>query len=91
MFNAFLKWGVDPDGEGPAELSKAYDVENIATHEVGHVAWLNDLYEEQYREFTMYGYGKTGETIRISLEEGDIAGAQYLYGEPTPYVQIADL
>ena len=81
-FNAFLKWGIDPDDEGPISLSKMYDVQNIATHEVGHVVGLADLYEDQYRELTMYGYGKTGETIKISLEEGDIAGAQYLYSAP---------
>jgi len=78
-FNAFLKWGIDPDDEGPISLSKMYDVQNIATHEVGHVVGLADLYEDQYRELTMYGYGRTGETIKISLEEGDIAGAQYIY------------
>jgi len=81
-FNAFLKWGIDPDDDGPVSLSKKYDAQNIATHEVGHVVGLADLYEDQYRELTMYGYGKTGETIKISLEEGDIAGAQYLYGAP---------
>ena len=81
-FNAFLKWGIDPDDEGPVSLSKKYDVQNIATHEVGHVVGLGDLYEDQYRELTMYGYGRTGETIKMSLEEGDIAGAQYLYTAP---------
>ena len=79
VFNSLLKWGIDPDDEGPIKLKRAYDVENIATHEVGHVVGLADLYEEQYRELTMYGYGKTGEVIKISLGEGDIAGAQYLY------------
>ncbi|MFC2024341.1 matrixin family metalloprotease [Chloroflexota bacterium] len=82
VFNSLLKWGIDPDGEGPKKLKRAYDVENIATHEVGHVVGLDDLYEEQYRELTMYGYGRKGEVIKISLEEGDIAGAQYLYGSP---------
>jgi len=81
-FNAFLTWGIDPDDEGPISLSKMYDIQNIATHEVGHVVGLADLYEDQYRELTMYGYGKTGEIIKISLEEGDIAGAQYLYSAP---------
>jgi hypothetical protein len=82
VFNSILKWGIDPDDEGPRKLKRAYDVQNIATHEVGHVVGLDDLYAEQYRELTMYGYGKTGEVIKISLAEGDIAGAQYLYGSP---------
>jgi hypothetical protein len=80
VFNALLKWGIDPDNEGRLKLKNAYDVQNIATHEAGHVVGLADLYEDQYRELTMYGYGSKGETIKISLEEGDIAGTRYLYG-----------
>jgi hypothetical protein len=80
VFNALLKWGIDPDDEGPLKLKKAYDVHNIATHEVGHVVGLADLYEDQYRELTMYGYGSKSETIKISLEQGDIVGTRYLYG-----------
>jgi len=30
----------------------------------------------------MYGYSSKGETKKYSLEEGDIAGAQELYGTP---------
>jgi len=80
VFNALLKWGIDPDDEGPLRLKNAYDVQNIATHEAGHVVGLADLYEDQYRELTMYGYSSKGETIKISLEQGDVAGTQYLYG-----------
>jgi hypothetical protein len=80
VFNAFVKWGIDPDDEGSLKLKNAYDVHNIATHEVGHVVGLADLYDSQYRELTMYGYGSKGETIKISLEQGDIEGAQHLYG-----------
>lgn len=29
---------------------------------------------------TMYGYSSKGETIKRSLEEGDISGARSLYG-----------
>lgn len=79
-FNAFLKWGIDPDDEGPITLSGEFDLENIAVHEVGHVVGLADLYEDQYRELTMYGYGSTAETIKISLEAGDKAGVESLYG-----------
>jgi hypothetical protein len=80
VFNALLKWGIDPDDEGPLRLKNAYDVQNIATHEAGHVVGLADLYEDQYRELTMYGYGSKGETIKIPLQQGDIDGTQYLYG-----------
>ena len=81
VFNALQKWGVDSDGEGDIdELKRAFDVRNIATHEAGHVVGLADLYEEQYRELTMYGYGSLSETLKISLEDGDILGGQYIYG-----------
>lgn len=82
VFNARLPWGIDTDGEGPLTLSNAYDVCDIATHEAGHVVGLDDLYADQYRELTMYGYSSKGETIKISLQQGDIVGAQYLYGAP---------
>ncbi len=82
IFNALQKWGIDPDGEGTEyKLKKAFDVRNVATHEVGHVVGLDDLEEEIYSELTMYAYTLKGEVKKISLEEGDIAGCQYLYGE----------
>lgn len=80
IFNALLKWGIDPDGEGPTKI-KAYDIRNVATHEAGHVVGLDDLAEDIYRELTMYAYTTKGETIKISLEIGDVNGCQALYGK----------
>lgn len=74
IFNALLKWSIGPS-------KKAYHVQNIATHEAGHVVGLADLYDEVYTELTMYGYSKKGETKKVSLEEGDILGTEALYGE----------
>lgn len=79
VFNAFHKWGIDPVA-GDKDTIKAYDIQNIATHEFGHPVGLADLYDEIYSELTMYGHGKKGETIKRSLEKGDIAGAQVRYG-----------
>ncbi len=76
-----IKWGIDPDDEGPTKI-KNFDVQNIATHEVGHVVGLDDLYESKYSEITMYGYSSKGETKKISLEVGDILGTQAIYGGP---------
>ncbi len=85
VFNTFHAWGIDPDGEGTLyKLSKAFDIQNIATHEFGHPVGLDDLYNEIYSELTMYGYSSTGETKKCSLEIGDIDGAQFLYGIPIP-------
>ena len=78
VFNAFHKWGIDPVWDDKDEI-KAFDIQNIATHEFGHPVGLDDLYHSLYREITMYGYSSKGETIKCSLEEGDISGAQKLY------------
>ena len=77
VFNTFHKWGIDP-----VKRDKAFDIQNIATHEFGHPVGLDDLYDEICSELTMYGYSSKGETKKCSLEEGDIAGAQCLYGAP---------
>lgn len=73
-----IKWGIDPDGVGPTTI-KNYDVRNIGTHEAGHVVGLDDIYDDKYSELTMYGYGRKGETKKISLETGDINGTKALY------------
>jgi len=75
VFNTFHNWGINP-----GKRDRAFDIQNIATHEFGHPTGLDDLYDDIYSELTMYGYSRTGETEKCSLEEGDIAGAQELYG-----------
>jgi len=56
------------------------DLQNIATHELGHGAGLGDVYQDAaYRE-TMYGYGALGETIKRDLYTGDKQGITKLYG-----------
>lgn len=74
VLNALHKWDVGSP--------RAFDVENIMTHEVGHIVGLNDLYLSIYSELTMYGYGEKGEVKKRTLENGDILGAQFLYGTP---------
>jgi len=81
-FNTQFAWGIDLDGEGTGyTLVGAMDIRNIATHESGHTLVLDDLYQDQYAKMTMYGYSDYGEVKKISLEPGDIAGLQKLYGE----------
>ncbi len=81
VFNTFHKWGIDPVKEDKDTI-KAFDIQNIAAHELGHPAGLDDLYDEIYSELTMYGYSSKGETAKCSLEDGDETGAQELYGTP---------
>ncbi|MFH1773651.1 MAG: matrixin family metalloprotease [Methanobacteriota archaeon] len=56
------------------------DVQNIATHEIGHGAGLGDLYATKDAEQTMYGYSSLEETKKQTLECGDIKGVIKLYG-----------
>ncbi len=61
--------------------TEVMDLQNIATHELGHALGLADLYDNEWTEQTMYGYATEGETIKRDLELGDIAGITALYGE----------
>lgn len=79
VMNSQLKWQIDPDGEGPLTI-KNWDIRNILTHEFGHVVGLADLTSGTYYMLTMHAHASKGETQNISLEGGDIAGAQSLYG-----------
>lgn len=55
------------------------DFDNIATHELGHSAGLDDIYNSICSEVTMFGYGELGETKKQTLESADIAGISSLY------------
>lgn len=57
------------------------DLQNIATHEIGHALGLADIYDEaQCSEVTMYGYSKEGETKKRTIELPDETGIHKLYG-----------
>jgi hypothetical protein len=72
VFDTAESWGTD------GSASK-FDIQNVAAHEAGHWLVLDDLYESQYSEMTMYGYASRGETKKRTLEWGDIAGIQFIY------------
>lgn len=55
------------------------DLENIATHELGHSAGMADMYTSACAEETMYGYASNGETKKRDLYNGDIEGINKLY------------
>jgi len=75
LFDTDYIWG---DATGNPDVM---DLQNIATHEFGHWLVLDDLYNRPARQQTMYGYGTYGEIIKRTLESGDIAGIQKIYGE----------
>lgn len=54
--------------------SSAYDIQNAATHEIGHALFSGDLYGSDDTEKTMYGYAALGETKKRTLESDDISG-----------------
>jgi len=73
LFNTYFAWG---DGKTNPSLM---DLQNIATHELGHSAGMDDLYNTSCNLETMYGYSTEGEIIKRDLYKGDIAGIQVLY------------
>jgi len=73
-FETNFIWGnVDTSG------ASVMDIQNIATHEIGHGIGLSDLYNS-CTQVTMYGYSGYGETKKRSLEPGDINGLWKMYG-----------
>lgn len=75
IFETDYTWGdatVDPT---------VMDLQNIATHELGHAVGLADVYEDTCSEVTMYGYSVEGETDKRTLEEPDVTGILELYPE----------
>lgn len=73
IFNTNYRWG-----SALSDPSKM-DLQNIATHEFGHVIGLSDLYTSPCIDVTMYGYSGEGETKKRSLERPDINGLLSLY------------
>ena len=67
VFDTDFKWST-------TGTRKTMDVQNIATHELGHAVGLADLYIPLARKETMYGYSTTGETTKRSLYTGDKTG-----------------
>jgi len=61
-------------------VADVMDLQNIATHELGHGAGLDDLYQSPAYQETMYGYSALGEIIKRDLYAGDKAGITKLYG-----------
>lgn len=74
LFDTDFIWG---DATNNASLM---DLQNIATHELGHAIGLSDVYSAPCFDVTMYGYSKEGDTAKRSLELPDIIGLQKIYG-----------
>jgi hypothetical protein len=74
LFNEAFAWG---NGETNPSLM---DLQNIATHELGHGLGMDDLYINACEPVTMFGYSDYGDIDKRTLEPADITGFQKLYG-----------
>jgi hypothetical protein len=74
LFNNPFAWG------DAMQNPEVMDLENIATHEIGHTLGLSDLYTKPCSTVTMFGYSTEGETSKRTLEPSDIAGLRAIYG-----------
>lgn len=75
VFNSRYPWYIFTATSDCISSPVAYDIQDIATHEFGHWIGLDDLYSDDDKDLTMYGYGAGGELKKRTLELGDIAGA----------------
>jgi len=75
MFDTDYTWG------DAKQYPTVMDLQNIATHELGHGLGLGDLYDTAAIKETMYGYSHKGDIEKRDLYFGDIAGIQFLYDE----------
>ena len=55
------------------------DLQSIITHEFGHALGLNDIYDSECSNVTMYVYGFFGDTQKRTLEKPDIKGIKKIY------------
>ncbi len=83
-FNTDARWST-------SGMSNAYDLQNVATHELGHTLSLANLYGPSDAEKTMYGYAFERETIKRTLDPDDIAGISYLYPAPVAVPVTGDI
>jgi len=74
LYNTRFTWG------DATSNPTVMDLQNIATHELGHAVGLDDIYSKSCTVVTMYGYSNNGETIKRTLEPADITGLQKIYG-----------
>jgi hypothetical protein len=75
MFNTDFQWG------NAVAYPSLMDLQNIATHELGHFFNLADIYDTSKDYLTMYGYSWEGDIQKRDLAAGDIAGIQAVFGK----------
>lgn len=82
LFDTDYNWGnADQNNDEVIDNPNVMDLQNIATHELGHAIGLGDVYDNTCSYVTMYGYSDYGEIQKRTIETPDIKGLQELYGE----------
>ena len=76
--DADYTWGYAGPTDEETLGTLVMDLENIATHELGHAAGMAHP-DDSCTEETMYRFAELGETKKRTLNSGDIAGIQELY------------
>lgn len=74
LLNTVYRWGnavTDPS---------RMDLQNIVTHELGHVVGMDDITGRACIDATMYAYSWNGDIQKRDLASEDIFGLQTLYG-----------
>jgi hypothetical protein len=79
ILNGEHKFGFFPDGSEQGKTN-VYDLQNVLTHELGHLLGLGEDYEDEYA--TMYAFSQPGEIIKRDLETVDVDSVVQLYIEP---------
>lgn len=74
LYNTRFDWG-----DTTIDVAKM-DLQNIATHELGHAVGMDDIYSTSCSAVTMYGYSNYGEIQKRTLEQPDVTGLQKMYG-----------
>ena len=81
VFNNQHSWAnTGYNGENDCSGAKGYyDLRNVATHEFGHWIGLGDMYHNEAKDLTMYGYANIGELKKDNLGLGDITGVRSVW------------